>query len=262
MYCKFIKAGIQSRARPALFLTRLLVALSLVSSAAASVEDEIAMEQGDGAMGGEYPHIPEPMLFDLVRPLGTSRGELEINMLALHINEGNIEWSPEIEYAIQDGFALELELPLESLDVQDYKFAAQYTLPDTDYRFIHGWQLITRYLTKKSDYSADFLYVSGYRFNEVWSVLNMIGLRGHELSTRTSLYGLVNLNVFYNVNETLNLGLEMNNEMKNRSWHFALMPQLHASLSRNVNLQVGAGPTNDQGKNIHWAFAGRLIYTF
>ena len=63
----------------------------------------------------EAPEIAEPMVFDLVRPLGARRGELEVNALAQRNLSGpdrNVEWAPEIEYAVADGFAVELELPL------------------------------------------------------------------------------------------------------------------------------------------------------
>jgi hypothetical protein len=40
-------------------------------------------DDGDAAPGGERPHIPEPIVFDMVPPLGVSRGELKINSPAL-----------------------------------------------------------------------------------------------------------------------------------------------------------------------------------
>jgi hypothetical protein len=62
------------------------------------------------------PIIPEPMVFDMVRPLGARRGELEVNVLGLVPlkRDGGapaIEWAPEVEWAIRDGFAVEFELP-------------------------------------------------------------------------------------------------------------------------------------------------------
>ena len=35
------------------------------------------------AAESRYPVIPEPMVFDMMRPLGAARGELEVNALAL-----------------------------------------------------------------------------------------------------------------------------------------------------------------------------------
>ena len=55
-------------------------------------------------------NIPEPLMFDLVRGLGAKQGELEINALAdfpvNHISHREVEWAPEIEYALFDGFAV------------------------------------------------------------------------------------------------------------------------------------------------------------
>ena len=61
------------------------------------------------------PDIPEPMVFDMIRPLTAKRGEVEVNTLVqrdLSGPRGEVEWAPEIEMAVADGFAVELELPL------------------------------------------------------------------------------------------------------------------------------------------------------
>src|SRR5688500_18024187 len=64
---------------------------------------------------------PEPMVFDLVDPLGAPKGELEINTLMDFVpRTGKLEWQPEIEYAFADGYAAEFELPLENSTVQQY----------------------------------------------------------------------------------------------------------------------------------------------
>ena len=75
------------------------------------------------SLGGHagYPHIPEPMVFDMVRPLGAQRGELEINTLAQRNLSGSgsrTEWAPEIEYAFMDGLAIEFELPFENSELK------------------------------------------------------------------------------------------------------------------------------------------------
>lgn len=129
-------------------------------------------------------HIPEPMVFDLVRPLGARRGELEINTLGLFplrnrgrsrsvrdvpdaledTDETRIDWAPEIEYALFDDFAVELELPFEDEKLVAYKFAAQWTLGTTmDGKMIHGTQGIAEYnrfskVTEYSNRSMDFRF--------------------------------------------------------------------------------------------------------
>ncbi len=57
-----------------------------------------------GLFPGPVPHIPERLVFDLVRGLGTRRGELAINVLARVRSESpNVLWAPEIEWAFADG---------------------------------------------------------------------------------------------------------------------------------------------------------------
>jgi len=98
--------------------------------------------------------IPEPLMFDLVRGLGADKGELEINSLAdfplNKVSERFIEWAPEIEYALFDGFAVEFEMPFENGDLEALKFAIQYTFGSSDnHRFIHGLQVISKITTMK-----------------------------------------------------------------------------------------------------------------
>lgn len=84
----------------------------------------------DRASGEEKgPRIPEPMVFDLVRPLGARRGEVEFNTLGLvpltrktrkvddvtdllglvrrSPDTQGVEWAPEAEFVLTDGIALE-----------------------------------------------------------------------------------------------------------------------------------------------------------
>ncbi|MFN4038747.1 MAG: hypothetical protein ACK4IB_05380 [Erythrobacter sp.] len=61
------------------------------------------------------PLIPEPMVFDMIRPLAAPKGELEANTLALfplNARGEDIDWAPpEIEYAFANGWAAEFECP-------------------------------------------------------------------------------------------------------------------------------------------------------
>ena len=78
----------------------------------------------------ETVSIPEPLMFDLVRGLGAKQGELEINSLAdFPLNNGSnrgVEWAPEIEYALFDNFAIELEFPLNNFELEALKMAIQF----------------------------------------------------------------------------------------------------------------------------------------
>ena len=51
----------------------------------------------------QVPVIPEPMLFDLMRPLGAERGELEVNTLvrpSVGRNATGVAWAPEVEWPL------------------------------------------------------------------------------------------------------------------------------------------------------------------
>ncbi|MDI1230064.1 MAG: hypothetical protein PSU93_02820 [Methylobacter sp.] len=54
------------------------------SCAKAYVDDDSRSEIGDAALSSDAPHIPGPMVFDLVRPLGVRQGDLEVNTLSGH----------------------------------------------------------------------------------------------------------------------------------------------------------------------------------
>ena len=73
--------------------------------------------------------IPEPMIFDLVRDLGARQGELEVNSLFIVPTDGadptEAEIAPEIEYAVFDDFAVELELPFVEGELDSVKTALQ-----------------------------------------------------------------------------------------------------------------------------------------
>ena len=239
----------------------LLALLLMNAPVTANVDDDI--DQDDGSLGSEFPHIPEPMVFDLVRPLGVTKGELEVNTLAQYETKGNsVEWAPEIEYAIRDGLAIELELPFNNTTLEDYKFAVQGTLPDHSHHFAHGWQMIGRYARHESSYSADMLYIAGYRFNDRWSTLNMLGIRGEGIGKQAHLKGLANFNFFYTLNENTTLGIETNSMFTGNHWNFSFWPQVHTNFTDRLSLQMGAGYHDFQIQRSKIAFSGRLIYTF
>jgi hypothetical protein len=65
---------------------------------------------------------PEPMVFDLVDPLGAPPNKSEVNtLLDYSPRDGKLEWSPEVEYSFAKGHSIEFELPLENTAVKEYK---------------------------------------------------------------------------------------------------------------------------------------------
>jgi hypothetical protein len=221
-----------------------------------------AFEQaGDAAVSSGVPHIPEPMVFDLVRPLGVRRGEFEANALFQYVPEsGEVEWAPEIEYGVFDGFAIEFELPFTGSSLQEYKAAAQGTLASAG-GFVHGWQVIARRARDDAEYSVDGLYLAGYSWPGPTSMLSMIGIRTEGIGSALRNLAIVNSAWFIDLSAALTLGLEVNLELAERS-NYLVMPQIHGDLSEQVTIQLGCGRTGGADRTAAWELAGRFIVAF
>lgn len=219
----------------------------------------------------DAPRIPEPMVFDLIRPLGAPRGELEINVLniaSFRPNHGQYEWAPEIEYAVFDGFAVEYEIPIEETKVLAQKFAAQYTFGAAfNNAFIHGVQGIAYFDTRHGDFTPTVLYVAGVRFDETWSLLGMFGgsygAQTFPFSEEPPLTGtdlITNVTLFANATDRLVLGVETNHSRQLRGpAELLVMPQAHFELTRRFTLQIGYGLRDDvEGRRGELAF--RVIW--
>lgn len=190
------------------------------------------------------PSIPEPMVFDLVRPLGAKRGELEANVLAqrnLSGPERSVEWAPEIEYAVADGFAVELELPFENGRVVEYKLGVQGTFGTLNRgRGIHGVQYLGLYNREHGRWENSLLYVIGNRFSERLSMLGMVGIGDVTTSGPSHPVLLVNHTTFYDIGEHSLVGVEFNYRSgADRS--LLVMPQLHKQVADGIDLQFGLG---------------------
>lgn len=222
-----------------------------------------ADEQDDGMMGSEQPRIPEPMVFDLVRPLGSTRGELEINTLLQQRPDGTLEWAPEIEYTVADGLALEFELPAENARREATKLAAQGTFRRgrTD-RFIHGWQAIGVERRTDGARSVDGVYIAGYRFDERWSALAMTGFRLDAVGRGTARSALSNASIFYNLREHATVGLEFNGRWGQAGRSLSYIPQFHLRLADHWSLQTGIEITRRRGAAQRASATARVIYAF
>lgn len=235
----------------------------------------------------DVPRIAEPMVFDLVRPLGARQGEAEVNVLSLFPLGGyrrsfppetdpfgitplsedteGIEWAPEVEFAIIDGLAMEFEFPFEDAKLESYKTAVQYTFGTAFNRqYIHGTQAIVQTNRDFEQWDLTLLYIGGARFDETWSALGMIGGRTAvgpgDFDDRTEM--LFNFTVFADITDYLTLGVETNHARKlNGKATQLLMPQVHWEVTDQVMIQsgVGVGFTSDEAIPT----AGlRAIYSF
>jgi hypothetical protein len=216
--------------------------------------------------GTESPvRIPEPLLFDLVRPLGARRGELEFNTLAIFPfgspklatagdpfgpaptspDRGGIEWAPEVEYAPVDNFAIEFELPLEDTQLEAYKLGLQWTFGTAfDNHFIHGFQFLTEPTPQWQNWNSTFLYLAGIRFDETWSMMLMAGGRGDlEGGARAdTIERLFNASLFADITEDIVVGVETNFAARmNGRAQLIVLPQAHLELTEHIEVQLGLG---------------------
>jgi hypothetical protein len=256
----------------------------------AAVFDASKSGQLSGASQAHGPHVPEPLVFDLVRPLGARRGELEVNTLAimpltssrsgsvragdelglvpLSEDRAEIEWAPEIEFALWDGFAVEFEFPFEGSRLEELKLGMQFTFGTAfDDRFIHGFQGLAERALQSTTTSWTGLYLAAMRFSPRWSALGMWGL-SYEAGAGVDEIGgdrtqaLQNLSVFYNLTDEVHLGLETNYAVSTAGDQtLLLMPQLQLAMGQHLSLQLGAGVGFSASETLPQA-ALRLIATF
>ena len=185
--------------------------------------------------------VPEPLVFDLVLAHGPTRGELEANAIVFVPTDGSTpSWTPEVEGSPFDGVGVELELPYVGDRLTGFNLGAQYTLPGlAGGRFVHAVQ--GRF--ERSDEDGNDLiglYVPGFRFDETWSVLFMVGVRGKLGSEREEdLKVLVNAALFAELG-AWTLGVETNSsETLRRTESFGLIPQVHWDVTEHFGLLLG-----------------------
>lgn len=249
-----------------LFIVFLVVGVFLSHCQAFAKNEKVFVDKNTGVSGTIGPTIPEPLLFDLVRPLGAQKGEIEINTLGL-LDLGGADlftWGPELEFVFSNGYAMEFELPFANDELEELKFALQGTISDDPTnQFIHGWQTIQR--VKLNDYfwQSDYLYIHGYKFDKHWSTISLTGVRQNFFDEYYATSLLNNTSVFRHTSSKIKEGVEVN-------WRFddiglsssqtaiTLVPQVHFELGDRYGLQIGAGASRHQGK-WHSMFGMRLV---
>lgn len=203
----------------------------------------------------ETVSIPEPLMFDLVRGLGARQGELEMNSLAdfpLHdISNQGVGWAPEIEYAVFNNFAVELEFPFNNFGLEAYKVAVQWTIGSSkNNKFIHGIQVLGERYIHDDILELNFLYVPAYRFNEVWSAIGLFGvmLESGSDAPEKNYTVILNASVFFDINENTVVGVELNNtnsmnqQIDDNEMELLVLPQVHYEFDRGFSFQFGIGP--------------------
>lgn len=215
-----------------------------------------------GMFPGSTPHIPEPMVFDLVRGLGAKRHELESNVLFLaNARTGRVTWAPELEYAFADGYALELELPLLDRHLEAVKLALQATLPSRGApAFTHGLQSFGEVSLDDGQTDVVMLYMFGHRFDRTWSYLAMVGAKA-ALSDEGAKQGqgLINASIFASPSEILTWGLESNTSLSlEGDGQLRVFPQVHIQMGKHARVQLAVGGELSEGR-VDPVLGARLI---
>ncbi|MEZ0210557.1 MAG: hypothetical protein ACAH08_06340 [Methylophilus sp.] len=248
------------------YIRCLLVNAALVVCPSIQASEETLFHETDAAHSDRSLRIPEPMVYDLVRPLGVKKGDLEINAL-VDINQqtSDASWAPEIEYGLADDLAFELELPFENASHERYKLAIQKTLGVYNHLgMANGWQAFVDLNKHTKTLSVDATYIHAIKWADNWSSLSMLGLRIHSINRSADIEYLINNTVFYDVSRRLTLGLELNQEVSTGgTWRYRVTPQLHYDIDQHYTVQAGAAHStlNSIGKAEKlWSF--RVIRVF
>lgn len=224
-------------------------------------------DPNEGSLSAIKPRLPEPMVFDLVRPLGAEKGEIEVNALFLTPLTGGareLHWAPEVEVAITETMAVEFELPVVNTRLSEYKFAFQQTFGTlSGGKAIHGWQGIARFDRPDGNVTADMLYLYGIQLDHRWSLFTMNGFRRESAASEQGFAAVSNATVFQRVSKHVVHGVESNWKVggpTRSSW--LLMPQAHFRLVDRLNLQVGGGIEHRTPRGTRGVAGWRLIREF
>lgn len=226
--------------------------------------DKLPLVRAQEEREGEVD-VPEPLLFDMVRPLGARKGELEFNTLAVfpflsrNRNNGDdafgpsavagdrrgIDWAPEVEYAPVDNFAIEFEFPFEEHEFESYKLGLQWTIGTAfNDSYIHGFQMLIEPTVHWRQWNTTLIYIGGLRFDDTWSALFMVGGRMDVEGPRAdeSFDYLFNASLFADISPILKFGLETNYASNVLGGNqFIAVPQLHLAMGKHIEVQTGIG---------------------
>lgn len=199
--------------------------------------------------------IPEPMIYDLVRGLDAEAGEVEVNALVriLPHSEGTqLFYAPEIELALLDGFAIELELPLANERLEAVKAAMQATLVRGENgRWGHGLQLLGEAWLHEPGMLVALTHIGQARLGERWTLGTIIGpeLVYDQRALRLHAAALVNATLGYAVAPLVVTALESNlliDDAGGLAWRAT--PQVHVQVNHHFRMQMGMGVEGTNGR--------------
>jgi len=201
----------------------------------------------------DLPPIPEPLLFDLVRNLGSRRGELEVNVLAATSFRPTrtVQWAPEIEYVPTSGGGLELELPLVDAEVEAVKAGAQATVASfASRRFELGVIGLYERSIHEPGFEGKIAAITAIRLSSRVQALTIVGPTVARRRSSTAAGGTLNPSAFYQATRYMTVGVELGYSVEaplarspdaRAASSFLALPQVHLNPLPNVKIQLGSG---------------------
>ncbi len=196
--------------------------------------------------------VPEPMFIDLVRSLDSVKGESEFNSLFADYSSDskNLKWAPEVEYAFDNGKAIEFEFPGQGGNLKNYKIAYQKNITSIkNENCLQGFQLIYESNKKFNQSESTVYHIYALRLSHYFSFMNIAGLKfdNKNLDNRSVAW---NSTFFYNYTREVDFGLEINletGELGNEMYQ--LLPQVHLALNNGYKIQYGFGTAMVEDKH-------------
>lgn len=228
------------------------------------VDDGTELRTGTDPAHNGLIDFPEPMVFDMVRGLGAEQGEVEVNALVLvPTSPFAANWAPEIEAAVVDGFAIELEAGLRNIDLKSLKLALQGTVAMRDDGSIgHGLQGLVEYFLDEEVFIYTPLYILGVRLAPPLTLVSLVGPAFESrIGGKTHAGILVNFTLFWAPHPRVVVGTEQNFKWLPSEYLIRWMPQVHWQACARFQIQAGFGVLHIDRRTAGEA-AARLIVEF
>jgi hypothetical protein len=217
-----------------------------------NVPDDVERRLGtDPTDPDDVPPIPEPLYIDLIRNLGSKKGELEFNNLAAtrFSKRPTIAWGPEVEYVALENFAVELEVPMVDGEVEALKGGFQSRLFSVDHRrFEAGVLAIGYHLLAEKTTILEPSAVVAVRFTGNVHGVTIVGpTAAIDASGRTRVGAMVHPSVFYQASQYATVGVELGHRTRRGEGRESyVLPQLHVNITQWAKVQLGLGAAAEE----------------
>jgi hypothetical protein len=220
-----------------------------------NVPDDVERSLGtDPQSTTDVPPIPEPLYIDLIRNLGSRRGEIEANVLAAtrFRKQPAIVWGPEIEYVVVPNLAVEFEVPFVDNKVEALKGGLQTRLLSLGQRRVEiGVLAVGYHLLAEKETVLEPTALFALRFTRKLQALVIVGP-----TAAVSVDGAVRVgtmfhpSLFFQASRRLTLGVETGYRARSEEARTAyVLPQFHANVMPWMKLQLGAGVAIERPPN-------------